>query len=49
MFLAHVPDFLNTTGFAAFRLDPNGAPEYVEMTRFIESVSGLKTKFMRMQ
>ncbi|MGV8174893.1 MAG: serine hydrolase, partial [Methanothrix sp.] len=37
MFLAHVPDFLNTTGFAAFRLEPNGAPEYVEMTRFIES------------
>jgi CubicO group peptidase (beta-lactamase class C family) len=47
MFFTQVPQFMNMTGFAAFRLDPNGKPEYLEMTLFIERSSGRKAQFKR--
>jgi len=47
MFFTQVPEFMNTTGFAAFRLDPNGKPEYLEMSPFIERASGRRAEFKR--
>ncbi|MDQ1262102.1 MAG: hypothetical protein QG575_1283 [Euryarchaeota archaeon] len=47
MFFTQVPQFMNMTGFAAFRLGPNGKPEYLEMTPFIERASGRKAEFKR--
>jgi hypothetical protein len=48
MFFAHIPEFMNKTGFAAFRLDPNGNPESVEMTLFIEGEYGRRAEFKRL-
>ncbi len=48
MFFAHIPEFMNKTGFAAFRLDPNGNPESVEMTLFIEDEHGRRAEFKRL-
>ncbi|MFZ3147549.1 MAG: serine hydrolase [Methanothrix sp.] len=47
MFFTHVPEFMNITGFAAFRLDTNGKPEYLEMTGFIERAPGRRAEFKR--
>jgi len=48
MFFAHIPEFMNKTGFAAFRLDPNGNPESIEMTLFIEGEYGRRAEFKRL-
>jgi CubicO group peptidase (beta-lactamase class C family) len=47
MFITQVPQFMNITGFAAFRLGPNGKPEYLEMTLLIERLSGGRAQFKR--
>jgi hypothetical protein len=47
MFFTQEPEFLNTTGFAAFHLDPNGNPESVLMSLFIEGQFWRKAEFRR--
>jgi CubicO group peptidase (beta-lactamase class C family) len=47
MFFTQAAQFMNITGFAAFRLDPNGRPEFLEMTGFIERAPGRKAEFKR--
>lgn len=47
VFSTQEPEFLNTTGFAAFHLDPNGNPESVLMSLFIEGQFWRKAEFRR--
>lgn len=47
MFFTQEPEFLNSTGFAAFRLDPTGKPESVLMSLFIEGQYWRKAEFWR--
>jgi hypothetical protein len=48
-FRTHIPEFMNKSGFATFRLGTDGEVQSVDMDLFIEGEFGRSAEFQRME